>query len=96
MALWPFLEAWVTKDRAEHHLLDRFWERPVRTASGVAILTFFGVLTLAGGNDVIAFYFGTEVETLTVLFRWLTILLPVVAAVVVWRICRGRLEAILS
>ena len=45
---WPFLEARVTGDHAEHHLLDRPRERPVRTALGVATLVFYAVLTLAG------------------------------------------------
>ena len=32
---WPFLEARFTGDHAEHHLLDRPRDRPVRTALGV-------------------------------------------------------------
>jgi ubiquinol-cytochrome c reductase cytochrome b subunit len=92
VALWPFIEAWLTKDREEHHLLDAVWEHPVRLASGLAILTIFGVLTAAGGNDVLAFYFGTEVETLTLLFRALTIVLPVVVWIVAYRYARSRGE----
>ena len=90
VALWPFLEARFERDDREHHLLDRFWEHPVRTATGVAILALFGVLTLAGGNDVIAFYFSTEVETLTYLFRYLTLILPPVLFFLTWRICKAR------
>ena len=30
---WPFLEARFTRDHAEHHLLDRPRDRPVRTAT---------------------------------------------------------------
>jgi ubiquinol-cytochrome c reductase cytochrome b subunit len=91
VALWPFIEARITGDREEHHLLDRWWEHPVRTATGVALLSFFGMLTLAGGNDVLAFYFGAEIETLTLAFRVLVIGLPIVAWIVVWRLCRTRL-----
>ena len=47
--LWPFLEARFTKDRDEHHLLDRPRDRPVRTAIGVGVLSFYVVLLLAGG-----------------------------------------------
>jgi ubiquinol-cytochrome c reductase cytochrome b subunit len=90
VAVWPFVEARLTRDDREHHLLDRVWEHPVRTATGIAILTIFGVLTLAGGNDVIAFYFSTEVEALTNLFRVLTLVLPPLAWFVTWRLCRGR------
>ncbi len=89
VALWPFIEARITGDHAAHNLLDRFWERPVRAATGVAILTLFGVLTLAGGNDVLSFYFGTQIETLTLLFRALAVILPIAAWIVTWRLCRA-------
>jgi len=89
IALWPFLAARLNREDTsqEHHLLDHIAEHPKRTATGVAILTLFGVLTLAGGNDVLAFYFSADVETLTRLFRMLTIVLPVVAWIVALRIC---------
>jgi ubiquinol-cytochrome c reductase cytochrome b subunit len=89
VALWPFVEARLTGDDREHHLLDRVWEYPVRSATGIAILTLFGVLTLAGGNDVIAFYFAADVGTLTFVFRMLALITPVVAWLVTWRICRA-------
>src|ERR671930_317017 len=58
----------------------------------MAFLPLFLVLTLAGGNDVLAFYFSTEVEMLTRVFRILALVLPVVAWVVVYQMCRVRLE----
>jgi ubiquinol-cytochrome c reductase cytochrome b subunit len=88
VALWPFLEALFTRDDREHHVLDRFWEHPVRTATGVAILAIFGILTLAGGNDVIAFYFAAEIEALTNTFRLLTLVVPPLAFIVTYRVCR--------
>jgi ubiquinol-cytochrome c reductase cytochrome b subunit len=93
VALWPFIEARLTGDHEEHNLLDRVWEHPVRTATGSALLAFFGILTLAGGNDVLSFYFGAQVETLTIVFRWATIALPIVVWIVAWRVCRARLRA---
>jgi len=90
VALWPFVEARITRDHREHHLLDDPWDHPVRLASGLAILTAFGVLTLAGGNDVLAFYFGTDVETLTVLFRWLSLILPIAVWLIAWQFARTR------
>ena len=48
------------------------------------------MLTLAGGNDVLAFYFGTDVHTLTILFRWLSLILPVAVWLVAWRFARAR------
>jgi ubiquinol-cytochrome c reductase cytochrome b subunit len=86
VALWPFIEARFTHDHDEHNLLDGPWAQPGRTAVGVAILTIFGVLTLAGGNDVLAYYFGTDVETLTFLFRVLVVVLPIVTGVIAYRL----------
>ncbi|HET9435817.1 MAG TPA: hypothetical protein VFO50_03100, partial [Candidatus Limnocylindrales bacterium] len=79
-------------------LLDRVGDHPVRTATGVAILAFFGVLTLAGGNDVIAFYLSSEVEALTRVFQVLVIVLPVVAWIVAYRVslARGRRASVAS
>jgi ubiquinol-cytochrome c reductase cytochrome b subunit len=89
VALWPFIEARLSGDRAEHHLLDRLSDHPVRTATGVTILAIFGILTLAGGNDVLAFYFGTELETLTLLFRVLTLVVPPLLWVGTYRLMLG-------
>ena len=89
VALWPFIEAKLTGDHEEHHLLDRVWDHPVRLATGVTILTIFGVLTLAGGNDVIAFYFGSEVETLTQLFQVLILVLPPLAWILSYRLAKA-------
>ena len=51
LALWPFIEARVTGDRSEHHVLDRPRDRPKRTALGVAALAFYTVLGLGGATD---------------------------------------------
>jgi ubiquinol-cytochrome c reductase cytochrome b subunit len=86
--LWPFLEARFTGDRREHHLLDYPWETPVRTATGVAAIGLFLVLTLAGGNDVIAKTIHVPVESLTDLFRILTFVAPVALWLITYLIVR--------
>ncbi|MDQ2678183.1 MAG: ubiquinol-cytochrome c reductase cytochrome b subunit, partial [Actinomycetota bacterium] len=60
---WPFLEARVTGDRDAHHLLDRPRDVPLRTAIGAASFVFFGVLFLAGSNDVLSGLIGVAPET---------------------------------
>ena len=40
LALWPFLEQWITGDRREHHVNDRPRNAPTRTAIGMAGVTF--------------------------------------------------------
>ena len=85
---WPFLEARFTKDYDEHHVLDRPRERPVRTAIGVAVLTFFVLLFAAGGNDVIASRFDLSVNLVTWVFRVLVVALPPLTAMLTYQLCR--------
>jgi ubiquinol-cytochrome c reductase cytochrome b subunit len=92
VALWPWIDRRLTGDRGVHHLLDWPWEQPARAAAGAAILTIFAVLTLAGGNDVIAVFLDLRVETLTVIFQVLVIVLPIVVAIVTYALCRARLR----
>ncbi len=87
MAAWPFIEQRLTGDRAEHHLLDRARDVPLRTAAGVAGATFFAILTLAGGNDVLAITFNLPIEAVTWFFRIALLVLPLLAAALAYRIC---------
>lgn len=86
--LWPYVEARVTGHHEVHHLLDRPRDVPGRTAVGVAALTFYGVLFLAGGNDVLAVFFRLSLETMTRVLRAALFLLPVVTGLVAYRLCR--------
>lgn len=85
--LYPFFERWVTGDSAEHHLCDRPRDRHTRTGLGVAGITFYGVLLLAGGNDVISVALRISVNSLTWTFRAALVLGPVIAFMVTKRIC---------
>ena len=89
MALYPFLEAWVTGDRREHHLLDRPRNVPVRTGLGVMAITFYGILWAVGGNDIIAVKFGLSINQITRFFQIGLIVLPPIAFIVTKRICLG-------
>jgi len=89
LALYPFLEAWVTGDRREHHLLDRPRNHPVRTGLGVMGATFYAILLVGGGNDLIAVAFGLSVESITWTLRILIFVLPVLAFIVTKRVCLG-------
>jgi ubiquinol-cytochrome c reductase cytochrome b subunit len=85
---WPFLEARVTGDYAEHHLLDRPRQRPVRTALGTATITFYTVLFLSGAADVIAATFGLSVNAVLWTFRILSLVLPPLMAWLTYRLCK--------
>jgi len=85
---WPFLEARVTGDHAVHHLVDRPRQRPVRTALGVATLSFYLVCFLGGASDVLAQTFGLSVNAILWTFRVAVIVAPIVAAWVTYRLCK--------
>jgi ubiquinol-cytochrome c reductase cytochrome b subunit len=93
VAIWPFIEARFTRDKREHHLLDWPWEAPRRSAFGAAILTFFGVLTLAGANDIISAQFDVPVENVTTLFRILLLGLPPLVWLLVYRLAVDHAQA---
>ena len=79
--LWPFLEARFTGDRDLHHLCDRPRDRPLRTAFGVATLTFYGILTFAAASDVLSTTFGVSVNFVLWAFRMLLFVAPARAGV---------------
>ncbi|MFI6577269.1 cytochrome bc complex cytochrome b subunit [Nocardiopsis sp. NPDC050513] len=89
LAAWPFLEAWITGDRRPHNVADRPRNAPVRTALGVAGVTAYGILWLAGSNDILSETFSIELYVTTYIFRASIIVGPVIAFIVTKRICLG-------
>jgi quinol---cytochrome-c reductase cytochrome b subunit len=88
-ALWPFFEQWATGDKSIHNINDRPRNAPVRTATGVAAMTFYGVLWAEGANDVIADKLQVPLYTITWIARVLIFLGPALAYVITKRICLG-------
>jgi ubiquinol-cytochrome c reductase cytochrome b subunit len=87
LAFWPFIEAHVTGDHDEHHVLDRPRDRPRRTALGVATLAFYTVLGLAGATDGLSQYFDLSDNSLVWALRVLLVVVPVVVAWFTYRLC---------
>lgn len=87
LALWPFIEAFATGDKREHHVLDRPRNAPFRTAFGVAFLTAFMVLLLAGSNDLIATHFHLSINDITWVLRFMLFIAPAIAFWITKRIC---------
>lgn len=86
--LWPFLERWVTHDGAAHQLLDHPSDSPIRTGIGIGVLTFAIVLTLAGGDDVQANALSISVQDTVLMYRWMLVLLPIIAGLLGWQFAR--------
>jgi ubiquinol-cytochrome c reductase cytochrome b subunit len=89
LIMWPFLEARVTGDHREHHVLDRPRNRPVRTGIGVALFVAFLVCALAATNDLIATHFSLSIFAITWVLRVLLFVGPMFAFWVTKRICLG-------
>nr|WSX52263.1 cytochrome bc complex cytochrome b subunit [Streptomyces sp. NBC_00974] len=89
IAVYPFIESWVTGDKREHHILDRPRNAPTRTGFGVAWLTWYVILLIAGGNDMFAQYFHLSINAITWFARIAFFVGPVIAFVITKRICLG-------
>ncbi len=89
IAVYPFVESWVTGDKREHHLLDRPRNRPVRTGLGAAWIAWYVVLLLGGGNDIVATHFHLSINTVTWFVRISFFVAPVLVFVATKRICLG-------
>jgi ubiquinol-cytochrome c reductase cytochrome b subunit len=85
---WPFIEARVTKDRRAHELLDRPRDRPVRTAIGVGVLSFYVVLLLAGAQDIFAQNLHLSITVVLNTFRIAVLAVPLAGALFTYRLCR--------
>ncbi len=83
----PFVEAWITGDKREHHLLERPRNAPTRTAVMVALMTFYGLAWAAGGNDIIATQLRLSINEITYFIRAAIFIGPVVAFLITRRWC---------
>jgi ubiquinol-cytochrome c reductase cytochrome b subunit len=86
---YPFIEAWVTGDKREHHLLDRPRNAPVRTAIGAAGVLFYAVLWAGAASDIIATHFRVTMEGVINTLQILLILGPIFTFMITKRVCLG-------
>ncbi len=87
VAIYPFVEAWITGDKREHHIADRPRNAPTRTAIGAAGVTFYAVLWSAASSDLIATHFRLSIEGVIHTIQALLFIGPVVAFFATKRIC---------
>ena len=87
LILLPFIEGWITGDKREHHLLQRPRDAPTRTATMVALMTFYGLAWVAGGNDIIAITLDLSINQITYFIRVIIFLGPVIAFFITRRWC---------
>ena len=89
MGAYPFIESWITGDKREHNLLDRPRNAPTRTALGTMSLSFYILLWMGGGNDIIATTFNLSINSITYFMRVALIVVPPLVFVATRRICLG-------
>lgn len=85
--IYPFIEAWITGDKREHHIAERPRNAPTRTAIGAAGVTFYAVLWAGGASDVISTHFHLTIEAVTHSLQGLVIFGPIIAFLVTKRVC---------
>jgi ubiquinol-cytochrome c reductase cytochrome b subunit len=86
---YPFIEARLRRDRQHHHLLQRPRDVPSRTALGAMAISFYVVLTISGGNDVVAQKLDISLNAMTWAGRIGLLVLPPLAYWATYRICLG-------
>ncbi|GAA1109133.1 MULTISPECIES: cytochrome b [Kitasatospora] len=91
MAIWvyPFIEAWVTGDKREHHIADRPRNAPVRTGFGAAWISLYVLLLIGGGNDLLATHLHLSINTITYAVRVGFFVVPVLTFFITKRWCLG-------
>ncbi|WP_354639766.1 cytochrome b [Kitasatospora camelliae] len=89
IAVYPFIEGWITGDKREHHILDRPRNAPVRTALGAAWISLYLILLVGGGNDLFATHLHLSINSITYLVRVGFFVVPVVTFFVTKRWCLG-------
>lgn len=89
LALYPFIEARLTRDHAMHNLLQRPRDVPVRTSLGTMAITFYVVLWISGGNDLFADKFNISLNVMTWAGRIALLIGPPLVYWMTYRICLG-------
>ncbi|WP_353114128.1 cytochrome bc complex cytochrome b subunit [Microbacterium sp.] len=87
VAIYPFIEAWITGDKREHHIAQRPRNAATRTAIGVAGMIFYAVLWAAASSDLIATHFMLTMEGVIHTLQALLFVGPVLGYFITKRIC---------
>ncbi|QJU53412.1 ubiquinol-cytochrome c reductase cytochrome b subunit [Herbiconiux sp. KACC 21604] len=92
VAIYPFVEGWVTGDKREHHILDRPRNAPTRTAIGAAGVTFYAGLWAAASSDLVATHFQLSIEGVIHVVQAWVVIGPFLAYFITKRVCLGLMK----
>jgi ubiquinol-cytochrome c reductase cytochrome b subunit len=93
LALFPWVERRMTGDRSAHNVLDRPRDAPLRTAFGLAFLTWVALIFIAGSADRATVFFGLDYEAQMRVYRVVVWVLPLLVFLVARRLCRDLQRA---
>jgi len=91
LAIWPWAERKVTGDHAFHNLLERPRDNPLRTALGLAIVTWVFLIFMSGSADRVTVLFGLDYTQQIWAYRVLVWVIPLLVFFVTRRVCRELL-----
>ncbi|MDN3310789.1 cytochrome bc complex cytochrome b subunit [Microbacterium oryzae] len=86
VAIYPFLEAWITGDKREHHIAQRPRNAATRTAIGAAGVVFYAILWTAASSDIIATHFRLTMEGVILFLQISLFVMPVVVYFITKRV----------
>ena len=89
---YPWIERRLSGDRARHNLLQRPRDVPARTALGAMALSFWMVLNVAWGDDLMAQTFKMDIDTVVAVLRLALLFVPPIVFVFVYWFCLGLEE----
>jgi ubiquinol-cytochrome c reductase cytochrome b subunit len=89
MYAWPALERRITRDYRRHDLLDRPRDRPVRSGLIAGFLAWVWMIFAIGAADRVYYRLHISYTVMIKFWRGAVWLVPVVAFLVTWRICRS-------
>ena len=88
MYMWPWLERRITRDHREHNLLERPRDRPLRTATGAAFLSWVVIIFMIGSTDRLFFRLDISYTAQIHVWRFGVWVLPAIVFVLTLWICR--------
>jgi ubiquinol-cytochrome c reductase cytochrome b subunit len=88
LALWPWAERKTSGDTAFHNLLDRPRDNPIRTALGLAVLTWVFLVFMSGSADRVTVWLGISYTAQIWVYRFAVWVVPVIVFFVTRRVCR--------
>jgi len=96
LAVWPWAERRLTRDRGSHNVLDRPRDAPLRTAFGLGFLSWVFLVFFAGSSDRFFVFLGLSYQVQIWFWRIGVWLFPAVIAFAAYRACRGlrRIEEV--